>query len=451
MSQLIAQNGRRSPSAVKRPGGVLVAALLGFFMMALDSTAVNVALPSIGRSFGGSAGSAGSAGSVTDLQWVVDGYVLMFAALLISAGAASDRFGARRLYATGLCLFALASAACGLAPAMWFLIGARFVQGSAAALALPASLALIRQGYADPVARASAVARWTVGGAVAVAAGPVIGGVLTTAVSWRAIFFVNLPVAVLALALLLRVPGSPRRVVPLDLPGQVALVIALAALTYGIVSSRPALLLVSLGAVGVFVAVEARTAHPMLPLALFRTWPVTVCVVCGFMVNVAFYGPIFVFSLYFQRVLGMSAVAAGLMFAPMTALVSVANLSSARVAARFGPRLPIWTGQLVCAFGLFGLACTASRLVIVVLLVPVGLGLGFVVPSLTTMLLDAIPACQAGLAAGVLNSSRQLGGAVAVAVFGALVTHSFVQGMHTTLLITGALLLATAAAARSIS
>ncbi|WP_234445131.1 MFS transporter [Streptomyces rimosus] len=174
---------------------VLGAALLGFFLISLDALIVTVALPDIGRSLGG---------GVSGLQWVVDGCTLVFAALMLSAGAVSDRIGARRAYGGGLVLFALASAACGLAPGLGALVAARLVQGGAAALMMPASLALVRQGFPDQTKRARAIAVWTVGGAVAVAAGPVLGGALTASVDWRWIFFVILPAGLLA-----RSPCSP--------------------------------------------------------------------------------------------------------------------------------------------------------------------------------------------------------------------------------------------------
>jgi len=428
---------------------VLLAALLGFFMTALDATAVNVALPGIGRSLGG--GTAG-------LQWVVDGYTLMFAALLISAGAISDRAGARRVFGFGLIVFTLASAACGLAPGMWFLVLARVVQGSAAAVMMPASLALVRQAFADPARRAKAVAQWTVGGAVAIVAGPLAGGVLTSAVSWRLIFVLNLPAGLVALALLRRAPASPRRDAPLDLAGQVTLVAALAALTFGIIEGGSGgfgspLVLGSLAlavlAMGLFTLAEARAAVPMIPLGLFRSRVVLFCVAGGFAVNGTFYGMIFVFSLYFQRVLGLSPVSAGLMFLPMSALVSLSNLASVRLAAQSGPRRPIWTGLLGAAAGLSALLAvngTTDRYLLAGLLVPVGLGLGLAVPSLTAILLETLPGSQAGLAAGVYNSARQVGGTVAVAVFGALIARrtSFGAGMRDSLLVVAIMVAATA-------
>ncbi len=447
------ETGARRPAAAETT--VLLAALLGFFMLCLDATAVNVALPAMERTLGG---------TTAGLQWVVDAYTLMFAALLISAGAISDRVGARRMFAIGLVAFVAASAASGLSPALGFLIGSRAVQGSAAAVMLPASLALVRQAYADPARRARAIALWAVGGTVAIAAGPVAGGALTTALSWRAIFFLNLPAGVATTILLTRASRSPRRAVPLDPAGQVTAVLALAALTYGVIEGgeigfgRPlvlgCLLLAGIAA-GAFVAAEARTAHPMIPLGLFRSRTVSVCVAIGFAANVAFYGVIFVLSLFFQRVLEQSAITAGLEFLPMTALLSGANLTSAKVAARSGPRTPITIGLLVSALGMAALLMVAllgsgpDQVLLTLTLIPAGAGLGFALPSLTVVLLEAIPADQAGMAGGLLNASRQVGGTLAVAVFGALIAQraSFLSGMRASLLIAALALFAAGAAA----
>jgi MFS transporter, DHA2 family, methylenomycin A resistance protein len=445
---------RRAPVSVGAT--VLLASLLGFFMLCLDATAVNVALPGIGRTLGE---------TTAGLQWVIDAYTLMLAALLISAGAVSDRIGAKRLFALGLAAFAASSAACGLSPSLGFLIASRAVQGTGAAIMLPASLALVRQAYPDPVKRAKAISVWTVGGTVALAAGPVVGGALTSAVSWRAIFFVNLPVGIAALLLLARAPRSPRRAVPLDPAGQVTAAVALAALTFGVIEGgetgfgRPAVLgclLLAAAAGATFVTAEARAAHPMVPLAVFRSRAVTVCVAIGFAANVAFYGVIFVLSLFFQRVLGQSAVAAGLEFLPMSALLSSANLTSARVAARFGPRVPITAGLLVSTLGLLALLLASmgpDRGLLVLALVPAGVGLGFALPSVIVVLLDAVPADQAGMGAGLFNSSRQVGGTLAVAVFGAMIAHrvSFLAGMRTSLLIAVLVMLAATAAALTLS
>ncbi|WP_419998649.1 MFS transporter [Streptomyces boninensis] len=429
---------------------VLGAALLGFFLIALDAMIVTVALPDIGRSLGG---------GMSGLQWVVDGYTLIFAALMLSAGALSDRIGARRAFGGGLVLFALASAACGFAPGLGVLVAARLVQGAAAAV-MPASLALIRQGFPDQAKRARAIAIWTAGGAVAAAAGPVAGGLLTASVGWRWIFFVNLPAGLLALALLARVPASPRLPARLDAVGQVTAVVAMAALTYGVIEGgaegfgRPLTLIslvVAVAAGALFLRAQARGTHPMMPLELFRSRVVSVSLVVGFMLNAAFYGGVFTFSLYFQQERGLSALHTGLMFIPMTALIAVVNLTSARLAGRFGPRVPMVAGQLLATAGLAAVATVGAHTgvwVVAALMVPVGLGGALTVPALTAMLLDTVPADRAGTAAAVLNTARQTGGAMAVAVFGALLAGqgTFMAGMRWSMLLAAAGLVLTAAA-----
>ncbi|CAM5498419.1 MFS transporter OS=Streptomyces tendae OX=1932 GN=F3L20_25895 PE=4 SV=1 [Streptomyces tendae] len=442
-----------APPGTVRGGSpvVLGAALLGFFLISLDALIVTVALPDIGRGL-----DVGMSG----LQWVVDGYTLMFAALMLSAGALSDRIGAKRTFGGGLVLFVLASAACGLAPALGVLVAARLLQGMAAAVMMPASLALVRQGFPDQAERARAIAVWTVGGAVAVAAGPVVGGALTATVGWRWIFFVNLPAGALALALLARVPASPRLPTRLDAVGQVTAALAMGGLTYGVIEGgaegfgHPVVvgsLLVALVAAAGFLTAQARGAHPMLPLPLFRTRVVTVSLAVGFMANAAYYGGVFDFSLYLQQERGRSAMQAGLLFIPMTALVAVVNLASARLAARYGPRVPMTAGQLLGAAGLSALLAVGTHTpvwVVAALMVPVGLGGALTVPALTAKLLDAVPADRAGTAGAVLNTARQAGGAVAVAVFGALLAgaDSFLSGMRWSVLLAAAGLLATAGA-----
>jgi len=259
----------------------LVAAVLGFFVITLDAVVVNVALPAIRAELGG---------GITGLQWVVDGYTLMFAALLLSAGALTDRVGARRAFGAGLVVFAAASVACGLAPTIGALITARFVQGAAAALTMPSSMALIGQAYPDPRRRPRAIAIWAMGGAVASSCGPVVGGLLTLA-SWRWIFIVNVPVGAVALALLARARRSPQRPAPFDAVGQVSAVLAMGGVTYGAIEAgaagftAPRVLLafaVAVAAVAAFLLAQARGAHPMVPLDLFRSRTVSVTVAVGF-------------------------------------------------------------------------------------------------------------------------------------------------------------------------
>ena len=445
------RTGTLAPSTGRRGTGVaLVASLLGFTVITIDVSAVNIALPAIRNSLSG--GMAG-------LQWVVDAYTLMFAALMLSAGALADRAGARRAYAWGVALFTLASLGCALAPGIGVLVGARVAQGGAAAVVMPASLSLIRQAYEDPRARARAIALWTVGGSVAMAAGPVLGGLLTDSAGWRAVFLLNLPVGAVILVLLARVPRSPRRPAALDLGGQLTAVLALAGLAFAVIegghlgwTSAPVL---GAGALAVASAVafrwvEARHRQPMVPLGMLKDRRVAVPLAVGFAVNAAFYGGIFVLGLYYQQLRGMSGVAAGLMFIPMSAVVTATNLISPRLAERIGRRPVIVAGQLVFAgamLAMLPLALHTPLWLVLVLLLPLSIGGALVVPALTALLMDAVPKERAGTASGLLNALRQTGGALAVALFGGLLTGPggafSVSGMQVGLIAVAALLVVT--------
>jgi EmrB/QacA subfamily drug resistance transporter len=437
--QQILPAARRADDIAGSAGLALSAAVLGFFVITLDAVVVNVALPSIRRDLGG--GMAG-------LQWVVDGYTFMFAALLLSSGALSDRVGARRAFGAGLALFVTASVVCGLAPSIGVLVAARFVQGSAAAAMMPSSMALIGQAYPDPVKRARAVAVWAMGGAVASSSGPVLGGFLTL-VTWRMIFFINLPVGAAALLLLARTRRSPRRAVPFDWIGQVTAVLAMGGLTYGAIEAGAAgftaprvvtAFAVAVVALATFLAAEAHRAHPMVPLDLFRNRTVSVAVAAGFAFVVGYYGLPFVMSLYLQQVRGLSSLATGVAFLPMMLIGAVLTPFSARVAERLGARRLIIGGLLVMASGLGILALVPSSApvwLLALLMVLVGLAGPLIMPPMTGLLLNSVPAHLAGTASGVFNTSRQIGGALAVAVFGALLANHavFMQGLRASLLI----------------
>ncbi|MER5443596.1 MFS transporter [Streptomyces sp. NPDC002790] len=424
----------------------LLAALLGFAVITIDVSAVNIALPGIRDDLHG--GMAG-------LQWVADAYTLMFAGLMLSAGALSDRTGARRAYVLGTALFTVASLACAVAPGLGALIVARVVQGGAAAVLMPASLALIREAYDDARQRARAIALWTVGGSVSMAAGPVLGGVLTEHVGWRAVFFLNLPVGAAILALLVKVAPSPRRPAPIDVPGQITAVLTLAGLTFAVIEGG------GLGLVALVVAVvcaltfyvtEKRHRAPMVPLTMLRDRTVSVSLAVGFAVNVGFYGVVFLLGLYLQQLRGMSATAAGLVFVPLAVLITGTNLISPRVAERFGRRPVVVIGQLVLALAMFALLPLTAHTpmwLLLLLLVPTGLGGAFAIPAVTAMLMDAVPGPRVGTASGLLNALRQTGGALAVALFGTLLAGSgegtfSLAGMRVSLVVAGTLLAATA-------
>jgi len=439
----LALHGRESAPGRSSPALTLTAALLGFALICLDASVVNVALPAIGRSLGA---------RMAGLQWVVDAYTLPFAALMLSTGAFADRAGASRAFALGTTVFTLASVACGLAPDLPLLIGARVVQGMAAAVVLPASLSLVRQAFPEPARRARAVATWAAGGSAAVALGPVAGGLLTTAWDWRGIFFVNLPVGALILTLLVRAPRSARRPAPLDVPGQVTAVLALTALTFAVIEGGTAggvAAGVAVVAALVFLRIEARSPHPVVPLGLFRNRTVAVAVAAGAAVSVAFYSMVFVFSLFFQQVQGLSALRAGLAFLPMTGLIAVTNVVAGKLAGRYGAKVPMLVGQGLAVVGLLVLlyvGAGTSSVLVAVLLVPLALGCALTVPPLTAAMMDAVPVERAGVAAGMLNAARQVAGGLGIAVFGALISGGFAGGMRAALVISAGLLVVTGAA-----
>lgn len=258
-----------APDTRGQATAALAASVIGFFVVTLDATIVNVVLPSIREDLGG---------GVAGMQWVVDSYTLMFAALLLTAGAFTDRLGPRTALAVGVIGFAAASAACGFAPALGALVAARVIQGSAAAVVMPASMSLIRQVFPDPIRRGRALAIWGTGGAVAATSGPVLGGALAV-LDWRWVFWVNLPIAVVALALLAKVAPAQRRAAPFDWPGQVLAMLAMGGLTFGAIESGAqgfssaavnSAFVVSAVAGALFVRVEACSPHPMAPPELVR-------------------------------------------------------------------------------------------------------------------------------------------------------------------------------------
>jgi len=411
----------------------LPAACMAFFVIVLDTTVVNIALPAIGTSL-----NAG----ISELQWVLDAYLVVFAGCLLSAGSLSDRLGATRCFTLGLTGFTLASAACGLAPSATALIAARGVQGLAAAAMLPSSLALLRQTYPDRVALARAVAIWTAAGGVAIAAGPVVGGVVTGLIGWRAIFLINLPVGALGLVLLTRLAQSVPKPSPVDLAGQILVVLTVAALTFAAIQaghhgladpSAIAGLGTAVGAAAGLWHVERRVSSPLLPPAVLRNRVVLAAAGMGIAMNFAFYGLVFVLSLYLQHVLHEPVAVAGALFLPMTALTAGVNVLAGRITGRVGPRPPLVAGQALLALGLAALSLVGPEtptLLLIAAMVPVGIGGGLIVPPLTAEILEVVPAAQAGLASGIFNAGRQLGSALGVAVAGALIATDLVSGMH---------------------
>jgi DHA2 family methylenomycin A resistance protein-like MFS transporter len=434
---------------------IIAATSFGFVVSQLDVTIVNVALASMGESLHA---------SVSGLQWVVDAYALLFASLLLSAGAVGDRLGAKRVYIAGFVLFVAASLGCGLAPNAAVLVVARAIQGIGASALVPPSLALLAHACGDDAKRrARAIGLWTAAGGISIAAGPVAGGFLIGWFGWRSIFLVNLPLVAVGIALTLRcVPETPRNGQGrhLDLPGQGLAILALIGLTGAIIEMGPrgwgdglvlACFAAGLAAAVIFMLVEARSPNPMLPLSFFRNRTFSSAVAVGTLVNLSYYGTIFVLSLYLQQARGYGVIAAGMAFLPLTATFILSNIAAGALVGRFGSRLPMTGGFLVAACGyllLRKLDGTTPYWLMVpgFLLIPLGMGTG--VPAMTTALLSSVERKFSGTASGVLNTARQAGGAVGVAAFGALVGKAhevIIPGLHTAVTISGGLLVAAAA------
>ena len=434
---------------------VLVAVCIGYFMAVLDSTVVNVALPDMARGLG-----TGIAG----MQWVVDGYALLFASLLLTAGALGDRLGNRGTFIAGLALFTLASGLCGIAPSLGALVAFRALQGVGAAVQVPASLALLRHAYHDPAERAQAIGIWAAATGIAVAAGPVVGGILTHAWTWRSVFLVNLPVGVLGILLTLRhvPPVPPHADGQLDLIAQALGITALGGLTFGLIQGGVwgwgspfvvlALLLSAVAGV-LFYLGERRAPHPMLPPALFRDPTFSAANAVGAILSFGFYGELFLMSLFFQQVQHRSPLATGLALLPQTAVISLMNFVSGQITARRGPRLPMVVGLGIGGLGLVGLAfldAHAPLLSAVAPMLAMGVGASLAMPAMTHAAIDHTPKERAGIGSAVLNASRQVGGVVGIALLGALIssharrgaTAHFMTGLHEGLALAGVLFLA---------
>ena len=413
-----------SESTSPRTRTALIAVCLGFFVIQLDVTIVNVALPTIQHEIGGTVGG---------LQWVVDSYTLALASVMLTAGSMADRGGARRVFLIGLAGFAAGSAACAAAPDLPVLIAARAVQGLGASALLPCSLALIVHRFPDPGARARALGVWGAMGSAGVALGPVLGGGLIALAGWRSIFLVNIPVCALTAGLLLRyVPESPTD--PgrhSDIPGLLLGVAALAGVTAAFIKAGQRgwlapvpVLLVAAGLVAAvcFVLTERRQAAPMLPLGLFRARAFSAGTGVGALFNLCLYGALICVSLFLQEARHESALATGLLILPMSVAVAAGSLASGGLTARFGPRRPMIAGLTLAAAGAAVLATVGETTPLAVLVAgSVVLGLtSLAMPAMTAAVVGTAGPENAGVASGVLNAARQAGGALGVAVLGSL-------------------------------
>jgi EmrB/QacA subfamily drug resistance transporter len=399
---------------------VLAAAVLGSGVALLDSTVVNVALPALGKDLHA---------DFSALQWTVNGYTLVLAALILLGGSLGDRFGRRRVFVVGVTWFAVASALCGIAPNVGTLVAARALQGVGGALLTPGSLALISASFRDSD-RAKAIGAWSGLGGIAAAVGPLVGGALV-GISWRLVFLINLPLAIAVIAIAVRhVPESrdtemdPR----IDVRGAVLGAAGLGGITYALVAAGKdgwTIGVVVAGVAGIaalaaFVVTERRTTHPMLPVAIFAERQFTAANLVTFVVYAALGGVFFLLVVTLQTVSGYRPIAAGTALLPITACMLLLSSYTGALAQRIGPRLPMTVGPLACACGtllMLRIGRDASYPLDVLPAVLVfGLGLAATVSPLTATVLGAAPSRYAGVASGVNNAVARTAGLLAVAV-----------------------------------
>ncbi|WP_273808919.1 MULTISPECIES: MFS transporter [unclassified Pseudomonas] len=422
---------------------IQLAACLGFFVVQLDVSVVNVGLAALKHDLHI---------NLTGLQWIINSYALVFSALLILGGGLGDRWGAKIVFAVGFAIFTLGSLGCGLSFDMSSLIITRCIQGLGAALMIPTSLTLLRLNFSDPQKRKTAVAFWGASGGIALAAGPVIGGFMIEHVGWRSVFLINVPLGLIALFLALRfTPASPKVEKHLDLLGLLTSAIAVACLTYalteggdaGWTASAPLVsMVIAVIAMASFAVTQQRVASPMLPGHLARNRVLLAMMLTGATINLTFYGVVFVLSIYFQTVLQYDAVHTGLAFIPLTAVMTISSILSAKFGKRTSPLIIMAIGLCLQVIGFLLLSRFTpadSALLFNAALTIVGIGSASTVPAMNNTMLASVTKEDSGIASGLMSSARQVGGVVGVAVFGALISKSdafgFTQGMATAMFV----------------
>jgi EmrB/QacA subfamily drug resistance transporter len=402
---------------------VLVGTVLGSSLAFIDGSAVNLTLPVIQQQLGGDAAAA---------QWIMNAYLLLLSALVLVGGAAADRYGRRRVFIIGVAVFSAASALCGLAPSLPLLIAARALQGVGAAMLVPASLAILGASF-DKAARGRAVGVWAGAGGLMSAVGPVLGGWLTDAVSWRAVFLINLPLAALAIGFILAGARESRaaQAGPVDWAGAGVVTLGLAAVTWSLTEApahgmgSPLViggLAIGAVALAVFLVIESRAPSPMVPLKLFGS--VTFAGVNGltFLLYAAFGGALFLLPFELIRVHAYAAASAGAALLPLSVGLAVLSPMAGAISARIGVRAMLTLGPLIVAAGFAVLAARADVADYWTGVFPglalLAVGMGVAVAPLTDAVLGAVPDAYEGAASGINNATARIGGLVAVALAG---------------------------------
>jgi EmrB/QacA subfamily drug resistance transporter len=443
----------------------LAAVAFGLFMIMLDNTVVNVALPSIEKDLNI---------SISQLEWIVTAYALVFAALLITGGKLADLFGRRKIFIVGLAVFSLSSLACGFAPSAGFLIGARAVQGIGAALMNPATLSIITATF-PPKQRGQAIGIWAGVSALALAIGPLAGGLIVDNIGWNWIFFVNVPVGALGIVVsyfFIKESRDTSHEQSVDFPGLLTSGGALFALSYALIEGNQrgwasAEILGLLAAAAVlftaFVLLESRQRLPMLDLSLFRIGSFAGANTVALLVSLGMFGVFFFVSLYVQNILGYSPTKAGAIFLPMTILIILIAPIAGKASDRIGSRWLMGGGMTLLSISLLfyqrvGLHSTFWTLFPAMILG--GIGMALTMSPMTSVAMASVPVDKAGVGSGVLNSFRQVGGSLGIALMGAILAsylsaapatelakQQFVDGLHAALLVSACITFAGAVVA----
>jgi EmrB/QacA subfamily drug resistance transporter len=420
-----ASDGRGPELSDRRRLTILAICCMSLLIVAMDNTIVNVALPSIRRELHA---------PLSGLQWTIDAYVLVIASLLMLAGSTGDRVGRRRTFQAGLVVFSAASLLCSLAPSLEWLIAARALQGVGGSMLNPVAMSIITNVFTRPRERARAIGAWGAVVGISLALGPIVGGALTESIGWRAIFWVNVPIGLVAVILTaLFVPESraprPRRVDPV---GQVLVIVMLASLTYAIIEAPQAgwasaqtigLFTVSALALVGLILYEPRREDPLIELRFFRSAPFSGATLIAVSAFAAFSGFLFLNTLYLQDVRDYSALQAGLCTLPMALAALAFSPLSGRIVGTRGPRVPLFAAggcMMTSALVLTTLSSSTSLALLLVVYAVFGIGFGCVNPPITFTAVSGMPNNQAGVAAAVASTSRQVGQALGVAVIGSI-------------------------------
>ena len=408
------------------------------FMVMLDSTVVNLALPTIQRDLNA---------SMSELQWIVDAFVLALASLLLTGGTLGDMYGRRRAFMTGVALFTGGSVICALAPSTGVLIAARLLQGVGGAVMMPSTLSILTNAFPDARERARAIGLWAGISGLAMAIGPLVGGAMVDRLGWQSIFWINAPIGVIALVLAARfVPESSDRAGrTLDLPGQITAVLGLGALTYAFIEANTygwtstrilACFILAAVSLALFLFIEIRGSSPLLQLKFFRNWTFSGANLVGVIVSFAFFGVVFFLSLFLQDVQGYSPTKAGVLQLPATLGVMTAAIVSGRIVGRIGARLPITIGLVMTGTALLfqtGIQPDAGYGSFWYWLLLMGVGIGLIMSPMTTAVMGTVPPARAGMASATSNTMRQVGSVFGIAVLGNLVTNRFTSELRTSL------------------